>query len=100
MKSISKLIKIANLAIEVHDLTIENYNAKKLFGQMMHDHLCKFKNDWTPPCYYLEFTPNKERRLCDNCKLTNRYHDDYIYKAHSLGNHKAQLNKAIEDYTK
>ena len=97
-KQVIKLIKIADLAIQVHEVTIDRDERKKIFGQMMFAHPCELKTDERPPCYHLEYPTNKKATICDNCKFTNRFHDDYIYLAHSLSNYKAQLNKAINEF--
>jgi hypothetical protein len=89
------LERIGGLAMAVFDCDKERETAKLLRNRMLYKFQCSFKSKHNgAPCFEL----SSSHDWCHNCLDNQKYHIDYIRKAHQLSNVKAQLNKAIKEY--
>jgi ElaB/YqjD/DUF883 family membrane-anchored ribosome-binding protein len=93
-----QLKNIGLLAIKVYIADNKREEARLARNREMFKHPCKRKTQAIKACYCTDYFLH-QRPWCKNCKANQPFHEDYIFKAHQLSSLKAQLNKAIKEYT-
>jgi|GEM_PF-5972648 len=95
---------IERLVIEHFVAEQKRINAKKLRHDMRLEHLCVHEGE-PKKCYQLEyredglFYPLPLEYWCENCKIMQPYHWDYIKKARIANALKGRLTNALKKYS-